>query len=381
MKKLILLLSALLLTGCIPGNAAVQAPDSSVSSAIESRHPETAKSGYIPLNYTSQVGLWLPYTHFDEQMSGKSPDEYRAEMSVLLSEAAEQGINTVYFHVHPNGDAYYKSDIFPRGRCMGEELDALAVVLEEAHKLGISVHAWINPLRMQTAAEMEALPDSYIVKQWTEQPETGCVRLVNDRWYLVPVFPEVRELICSCAAELLTRYDIDGIHIDDYFYPTSDASFDAEAFAASDAADLAQWRRENVTAMVRELCSEVHSHGNRLKFGISPQGNITADREKLYADVERWCSGNAFCDYIVPQLYYGFMNETCPFEPTLRRWEQLTENSSVSLVVGLAEYKLGKEDVWAGETGKDEWVTSPDILERQTGLVRSSSADGYAFYR
>jgi hypothetical protein len=75
------------------------------------------------------------------------------------------------------------------------------------------------------------------------------------------------------------------------------------------------------------------------------------------------------------------MNETCPFEPTLRRWEQLTADSSVSLVVGLAEYKLGKEDVWAGETGRDEWVTSPDILERQTELVRSSSADGYAFYR
>ena len=380
MKKIILFLTVFILTGCTPQRSEVSAPGTS-SASIESTQPDSQEIGHIPLNYTSQVGLWMPYTHFDEQMCGMNAEEYRAVMSDYLSEASEQGINTVYFHAHPNGDAYYDSSIFPRGKCMSEDVDALAVVTEEAHKLGISVHAWINPLRMQTAAEMEELPESYVVKQWTEQPEKGYVRLVNDRWYLVPVYPEVRSLISSCAAEILEKYDVDGIHIDDYFYPTTDTSFDSEAFAESGKTDLAQWRRDNVTEMVRELCSTVHAYGNRLKFGISPQGNIASDREKLYADVKLWCSDTSYCDYIVPQLYFGFWNEACPFEQTLRDWEDLTSDSPVSLIAGLAEYKLGKTDQWAGEAGKDEWVTSPDILERQIELVKSSTADGYAFYR
>ena len=380
MKKILLLLTAFFLTGCSPQSREPSAPGTS-SAEIESTQPERPESSYIPLNYTEQVGMWLPYTFFDEQMCGKNTEEYRTVMSDYLSEAAEQGINTVYFHAHPNGDAYYDSSVFPRGKCMNEDVDALEIVTDEAHKLGISVHAWINPLRMQTSAEMEELPESYVVKQWTEQPEKDYVRLVNDRWYLVPVYPEVRSLISTCAAEILENYDVDGIHIDDYFYPTTDTSFDSEAFAESGKTDLAQWRRDNVTEMVRELCSTVHSHGNRLKFGISPQGNITSDRENLYADVELWCTDTSYCDYIVPQLYFGFRNETCPFEQTLRQWEDLTSNSPVSLIAGLAEYKLGKTDQWAGKFGKDEWVTTPDIIEQQIELVKSSTADGYAFYR
>ncbi len=379
MKKLILLTAVLLLAGCTP-QADAAPPDKETSLTSESAAPESDTSGYIPLNYTNQAALWIPYMRFADIMRGKSEEEYRSELSALLSEAAEQGINTVYFHVHPNGDAYYNSELFPRGTYWDGEYDPLAIVLEEAHSRGISLHAWLNPLRLQTEEQMNALPDSFITKQWTDSGN-GYVKLIGGRWYLVPVYEEVRQLVSSAAEEILTQYKVDGIHIDDYFYPTQEPSFDAEAFAASGASDLAEWRRENVTAMVKSLRDTVHKHGSRLKFGISPQGNISADRDRLYADVELWSSDATYADYIVPQIYFGFENETCPFEPTLRRWEELTADSGVSLIVGLAEYKLGKEDIWAGDSGRDEWVTSPDILERQVELVKTSTADGYAFYR
>ena len=379
MKKLILLTAVLLLAGCTP-QADAAPPDKETSLTSESTAPESDTSGYIPLNYTNQAALWIPYMRFADIMRGKSEEEYRSELSALLSEAAEQGINTVYFHVHPNGDAYYNSELFPRGTYWDGEYDPLAIALEEAHSRGISLHAWLNPLRLQREEQMNALPDSFITKKWTDSGN-GYVQLIGGHWYLVPVYEEVRQLVSSTAEEILTQYKVDGIHIDDYFYPTQESSFDAEAFAASGASSLAEWRRENVTAMVKSLRDTVHKYGSRLKFGISPQGNISADRDRLYADVELWSSDSTYADYIVPQIYFGFENETCPFEPTLRRWEELSADSGVSLIVGLAEYKLGKEDIWAGDSGRDEWVTSPDILERQVELVKTSTADGYAFYR
>ena len=284
MKKLILLTAVLLLAGCTP-QADAAPPDKETSLTFESAAPESDTSDYIPLNYTNQAALWIPYMRFADIMCGKSEEEYRSELSALLSEAAEQGINTVYFHVHPNGDAYYNSELFPRGTYWDGNYDPLAIALEEAHSRGISLHAWLNPLRLQTEEQMNALPDSFITKQWTDSGN-GYVKLIGGRWYLVPVYEEVRQLVSSAAEEILTQYKVDGIHIDDYFYPTQEPSFDAEAFAASGASDLAEWRRENVTAMVKSLRDTVHKHGSRLKFGISPQGNISADRDRLYADVE-----------------------------------------------------------------------------------------------
>lgn len=381
MKRLAIIFTFMFLTGCTTEINSVEPITSEIPVVSESSAPDSGTGGYIPLNYTKQTALWVPYMRFEEILYGKSEGEYRSELSSLFSEAAEQGINTVYFHVHPNGDAYYISDIFPRGVFWDGDYDPLETAVKEAHSHGISIHAWINPIRMQREDEMSQLPDTYIAKQWSEQPEKGFIRLVGERWYLVPAYNEVRELVCAAAEEILDRYEVDGIHIDDYFYPTKEESFDKTAYEESGAAELAEWRRGVVTSMVRSLCDTVHSHGKRYKFGISPQGNIGNDYSNLYADVELWSTDTAYCDYIAPQLYYGFLNETCPFEPVLHSWEKLTENGRVSLIVGLAEYKVGTEDKWAGEKGKDEWVTCSDVLERQIELVRTSSADGYALYR
>ena len=345
----------------------------------ESKVPTTENEAYEPLNYREQVGMWLPYVRFPDYMQGKSEESFRKSVAQIMEDAAADSVNTVYFHVRPNGDAYYKSELFPKGVYLDGDYDPLEIVLEEAHKRGISVHAWINPLRLQTAEQMEKVPDSFIVKKWINAGE-AYVKNVNGRWYLDPAYTETVELIESSVSEILENYDVDGVHIDDYFYPTTDTEFDREAFEASGSTDLAQWRVDNVNRFVKAMYDTVKGKDARLVFGISPQGNIDADYSTQYADVIRWGSEDGFCDYIVPQIYFGFENENSPFLPTLKQWEELVDESKVALIIGLAAYKLGREDKWAGEAAELEWINDPDINKKQIMKVKNSSADGYALY-
>lgn len=336
--------------------------------------------GYSPLNYQSQIGQWFPYMYYSDYMYGKSEDEFRNSVREMFADAKSNGVNTVYLHVHPNGDAYYKSEIFPRGISLDGDYDPLEIMLEEAHALELSAHAWLNPLRLQTVEQMENVPDNFITKQWTKESEKNLVKKVNGRWYLNPAYDEISELLSKCVEELLENYDLDGIHIDDYFYPTTDPEFDKEAFAASGNSDLAEWRMENCTHFVKAIYDSVKAYDKRILFGISPQGNINGNYTSQYADVRLWGGNPGYCDYIVPQIYFGFENSVCPFDKALADWELLRSDSGVQLIIGLAAYKLGKEDQWAGEAGEQEWIENPDIIDRQIELVKNSSANGYALY-
>ncbi len=386
MKKgilLILLSFGVLLTSCGFPAQSEKVPESSSDKPYAypngSIAPEDDENGYIPVNYTEQNGMWLPYMGFENYMYGKRSEEFRSAAREILEKAKESGVNTVYFHVRPNGDSYYDSEIFPRGVYFDGDYDPLAIMTETAHSMGISLHAWINPLRLQTEEQMNELDGDFIVKKWVDEGSPN-VRLIDGRWYLNPAYDEVIDLVSEGVDEILAKYRVDGIHIDDYFYPTSAPEFDSEAFEASGESDLSAWRRNNVNRLVRAIYDNVKKHGGRLKFGISPQGNIDTDVEKLYADVELWCREGGYADYIVPQIYYGFRNEACPFEPTLRRWEELCSDSDISLIIGLAGYKVGEKDQWAGKSGENEWIEDPDVLKKQIELVEESSADGYAIY-
>ena len=243
---------------------------------------------------------------------------------------------------------------------------------------GLSVHAWINPLRCQTEEEMKKLPNDYIVKQWSES-EKYAVN-VNGRYYLNPAYDEVIQLICNDVDEIVRNYDVDGVHIDDYFYPTTDETFDKAAFEASGHRDLSQWRLANCNKLVHSIYESIKRIDSKVLFGISPQGNVNANYNTQYADVKEWGGAVGYCDYIVPQIYFGFENVTCPFAETLTEWERLVTADSVSLVIGLAAYKQGTEDKWAGAAGEREWIENPDVIQRQIELVNESSAVGYALY-
>lgn len=339
--------------------------------------PYTEKA-YKPINFGYMKGEWIPYTEYPDLIYGKSEDEFRLAFRQRLEKAVENGANTVFLHVHPNGDSYYRSEIYPKGKFWDGEYDVFQIMLDEAHSLGLSVHGWINPFRLQSTDDFDSIPDEFITKQWFLSDRN--IGEVNGKMYLRPDSQETNELLKNTVAEIITEYDVDGIHIDDYFYPTTDPEFDSTAFAESGSDNLAEWRMTNISKIVKAIYDTVKCGDKRLLFGISPQGNINSDYTMQYADVKLWLREKGYADYIIPQIYFGFEHESCPFMQTLEMWEDLPRNEDVRLIIGLGAYKLGKNDIWAGKTAETEWTEHSDIIERQIKAVENSDADGYAIY-
>lgn len=340
-------------------------------------------NGYSALNYREQKGIWISFLEYGSIMKNKSADSFRKSVGSYFDNIVSIGFNTVYVHARAYGDAYYKSALFPSGDrfngVMGtsDSYDALQIMIEEAHSRGLSVHAWVNPMRLMTDAQIQDISDKYTVKKWYNDTDKRGTYIVScdGRWYLNPAYPEVRQLICDGVSEIVSAYDVDGIQIDDYFYPTQDASFDSDAFSASGTPlSLAQWRTENVNAMVKGMYNVIRKANPDVVFGISPQGSIVNSRDKLYADVESWCRGG-YCDYILPQIYFGFENAALPFDSTAKEWDRLVSGSGVKLVIGLAGYKIGAADSYAGDSGKNEWIDNSDILSRQ--MRTAAALDNY----
>ncbi|MDD6990619.1 MAG: family 10 glycosylhydrolase [Oscillospiraceae bacterium] len=351
----------------------------SVSSSAESYYPQ---SGYYPLNFDRQKAVWVSYLEYDRIMRGSDETQFTKALNACFDNIAALGCNTVYFQVRVYGDAYYRSSLFPKGDRLTGDYDPLEIAVKSAHDRGLSIHAWINPMRLMTDSQMKSYPDSYKIGQWYNDPAVNGKYIVNSsgRWYLNPAYAETVSLICDGISEIVTAYNVDGIQIDDYFYPTTDPSFDSAAYAASGTSlSLADWRRDNVTKMVKKMYEAVHSANPKALFGISPQGNTDNNYNDLYADIYTWVSTPGCCDYICPQIYFGFDNSALPYAETVDKWAGLVTSPDVKLVIGLAAYKSGTEDKYAG-SGSSEWINSTDILARQRELTDIYNA-GYAFFR
>lgn len=319
------------------------------------------------LNYEIQTGMWFTYMDYQDILKGKSENEFTKSISERFKNAKEMGINTLYVHVRAFNDSYYKSEIYPKGEYYDDSYDPLEIMVNEAHELGLSVHAWLNPLRCQTDEQIKALDDSFLIKKWYNDKDKNSTYIVKtgDNWYLNPAYSEVRSYISDGIREIAENYNVDGFHIDDYFYPTTGEEFDAAAFSEAESNDLTSWRTENISNMVKEIYNTVKSENQNLLFGISPQGNIDSNYTSQYADVKTWISESGYCDYIVPQIYFGFENESCPFEKTVDSWKSLNTGEDIRLVIGICTYKIGNEDEWAG-SGKSEWINNRGIVSEQT---------------
>lgn len=362
------------------------------SKAVEYVRPEVyGQNYYSSLNYSEQKGVWISYLEYDSIMKNKSEESFRESVRRYFDNVKALDFNTVYVQVRAYGDAYYESDLFPSGDrfngTMGtsEDYDALEIMIEEAHSRGLSVHAWINPMRLMTDNQIKGLSDSFKVKQWYNDSDKNGKYIVSSggRWYLNPAYSEVVQLISDGITEIVAEYDVDGVQIDDYFYPTTDKSFDSSAYSASGTGlSLSEWRVNNVNSMVKKLFNAVHAANPSAVFGISPQGNVDNNYKDLYADVKLWCSEKGYCDYILPQIYFGFDNETLPYAETVALWNSMTNGSGVKLVIGLAAYKSGTEDNYAGEKGKNEWINNSDILARQMECAAEArNYGGVAIFR
>jgi len=310
--------------------------------------PAVGQNNYNALNYSEQKGVWVSYLEYLSLLKNKNESDFRSALNTIYSNIKNMGANTVYFHVRAHGDAYYPSSYFTWSKYITGSIggnpgyDPLKIMIEEAHNKGLSFHAWINPMRGPASGDISSYPNNYPIKQWYNDPSKNgkYIVLVNGYYYLSPAYPEVRQLINTGIQEIVQNYDVDGIHIDDYFYPTTSDSFDADAYSSSGESNLGNWRRSTVSSMVSGIYSTVKQINSNVLFGVSPQGNISNNYNFQYADIGMWCSTSGYLDYVVPQIYWGFSHKTADFVKMANIWNSTVSSPNIKLVFGLAPYKI-----------------------------------------
>ena len=382
MKRIIILLIALsLLAGC----TASPAPPATTET-------QTAAAPRVTPGQPAEIrAVWLSYFDLMLPAGGISEQAYREKYDALFGEFAAFGLNTLFVHVRPFTDALYPSAIYPWSEILtgaqGKDpgYDPLGILCALAEKHGLGLHAWINPFRVTPDHRDLSKLDRGNPALAHIAADDGWVRQVNGRYYWNPALPETHALIYGGARELLENYPLAGIHIDDYFYPTTEPSFDQAQYEAyrqlGGALPLDGWRRELVSQFVAGLYRAVHRARSGAVLSVSPSANLAKNFGECYADAARWAREPGFADWMGPQLYFGFEHAKLPFEATARAWAELPRHGGLRLVLGLAAYKTGQDDEFAGEAGRGEWLSHDDILARQTALARHlEGVGGFALY-
>lgn len=344
--------------------------------------PEETTTELVSDNTQEICGIWIScYDHINA--SGKTRVEYKTETNEMFKNISEYGFNTAFVHLRAFSDAFYKSEIYPFSSFIaGVEggnipFDPFEVILESAAEYGISVHGWINPFRISTKNDTSLISNKNPAKSIIESGnKNGEICILQNGIYYNPSLIENHKMIIDGVREIISKYDIDGIHIDDYFYPSTDEAIDKTQYdkylSEGGKLSLSDWRKTNVNAFVSALYSAVKSENNSLIVSISPSAKFDENENKLYADVTLWLSQKGYADIIIPQIYFGFEHETLGFEKLLNQWGELERNNSVSLLCGLAAYKCSTTDEFAG-SGKNEWQENTDILSKQLTKVRKNN--------
>lgn len=365
------------------------------------REEQQAETGEKSIDHTYKA-VWLSYLEFNayrRSVTENNEENFRKFFRRVLNQSKKCGLNRVIVHVRPFGDALYESAYFPWAACIsgtqGKDpgYDPLAVMVELAHKKGFQIEAWINPYRVSSGNDLDALSSDNPAKVWaTSSNKTRNVLAYDGALYYNPSSLEVQELIINGVREIVANYQVDGIHMDDYFYPTFtennvNSTFDSLEYqqALTDGAiekslSLADWRRQNVNTLVSALYQTIKEENPSITFGISPAGNLSNLRSDLeyYVDVDTWVKSSGYVDYLMPQIYWGYTNEQAPFDQVLQEWIKLTKNSNVQLLIGLQLYRMGISD--DGQTDYKELQDADLIQKELEQLQKTEDVSGYCFF-
>ena len=354
---------------------------SAVTAATTTTKKTTPPTTAPPAAETMLKACWLSqFDMADVYRSGgkqRAKADFTSRIRAVFRNLKGMGLNAVIIQVRPYGDSFYPSEYYPWSDYIAGSFgaqpayDPFAIMVEEAKAQGLEVHAWLNPLRAMKVSQTTAVSSAYALRRWADDPAkrgTYIVEQSNGRWYLNPAYEEVRRLVADGAAEVVSRYAVDGVHIDDYFYPTTAAAFDEAAYRdyrnSGGRQSLADFRRDNVNRLVKEIYQAVKKANSGARFGVSPDANIERNLSTHYADVKTWCAQPGYVDYICPQIYFGMQHQTMPFDRVARDWNALIKTGSVCLVVGMTlEKAVTGEDKYAG-TGGQEWKQNKDVLRR-----------------
>lgn len=311
----------------------------------------------------------------------------------ILDNVEDMGFNAIFLQVRSCSDAIYKSEIYPwskyltgkQGVSPENNFDPLEFFIEEAHKRGIELHAWINPYRITASAldndKLSLTNPAVLNKELT-------VLHTDGKLYFNPGEPRARKLIINGIKEIIDNYDVDGIHLDDYFYP--DKNFDdAKTYAkyGGGFTDISAWRINNNNLLIKEINETVDNKDPEIKFGVSPAGiwankttsNLGSNTDgwgtyiNQFADSRYWVK-QGYVDYIMPQIYWNIGYRIADYKTLISWWSDVVKDTGVKLYIGQAAYRA------VGAEPNSVWYNGTEI-EKQIELNRTNSyISGYCMF-
>ncbi|AQZ68137.1 COG1649 predicted glycoside hydrolase [[Actinomadura] parvosata subsp. kistnae] len=323
-------------------------------------------------------GMWISsVANIDwPSRTGLSVSAQQAEFRAWLDLAVSKRMNAVFVQVRPTADAFWPSPYEPWSQWLtgtqggNPGYDPLAFMVNEAHARNLELHAWFNPYRIANHDDPAKLVSTHPARQ---HPDWRFA--YGGKLYYNPGIPEVRDFIEDAIMDAVSRYDVDGVHLDDYFYPypvSGQSIPDAATFTkyGGGFSNVGDWRRDNVNLLVRELDQRIHAAKPHVSFGVSPFGiwrNAGTDPlgsrtsglqsyDAIYADSRQWVK-QGWVDYLAPQIYWHLGFSTAAYEVLTAWWSEQVRGTGVQLVVGQAAYR-------AGASGQDAaWQDSAELSD------------------
>lgn len=308
---------------------------------------------------------------------GLNQAQQKQEFIYLLDGLKKAGLNSVIVQVKPSADSFYPSEYAPwseyltgvQGQNPG--YNPLTFMIDETHKRGMEFHAWFNPYRVSVKDNIEEL-----AKDHPARKNPDWVVCYGDKLYYNPGVSEVRQFVIDSILEVVRNYNVDGVHLDDYFYPYPETGVDFpddELYKTNkrfDGETKRQWRRNNINDFIENLYKSVKREKASIKFGVSPfgiwrnkdddpvgsdtKGGITS-YDSLYADTKYWVE-NGWLDYIAPQIYWYFGYDRADYGELVDWWTNVVKNHKVHLYIGHAVYKV--------EEGNTPWGNPLEIINQ-----------------
>ncbi|MDT9692948.1 family 10 glycosylhydrolase [Streptomyces sp. P9(2023)] len=340
-------------------------------------------------------GMWIA-TVFNRDWpsrAGLQPEAQRAELLAHLDRAVERRLNAVVLQVRPTADALWPSPHEPWAECLtgvqGRDpgWDPLGTAVAEAHARGLELHAWFNPYRVANHTDPKRLAADHPARRHPEW-----IVPYGGKLHYNPGLPEVRRFVQDAMLDAVTRYAIDAVHWDDYFYPypvAGQAFPDDEAYARYGGGfpNRAAWRRNNIDLLVSETAARVKEINPQVAFGISPFGiwrHATTDPagsdtrggqsyDDLHADTRKWIK-EGWIDYVVPQLYWHIGNDGADYATLVPWWDAVVRGTGVELYIGEALYKAGDPAQPAA------WQDPKELSRHLTLAARYPAVGGHCFF-
>lgn len=318
--------------------------------------------------------VWVSYLDFQTYLKDKNETDFRKAFETICANAKANNLNTLIVHVRAFNDAVYPSANYPWADWLKTDqndpgYDPLETMIEITHNNGLEFEAWINPYRisLKTSETQRFMSSnyskSYAGEELIEYEADGQTRMI-----LNPASPNVQSSVVKGVEEIVRKYDVDGIHFDDYFYVNNTHGNTTQ-----------QQRMDYVNTLVRNVYDAIKSIDSSVTFGISPAGNLE-NCANHGVDLVTWLSKSGYVDYVMPQLYWtnqhGSNGQTKMYSERAKRFSDLHTNSDVKLYVGLGLYNVVRKP--AGDPG---WVTSNQNLADQAQIANELGYNGYALFR